>query len=183
MSKDKTRAVARMAAGETPSDPTDIFRALNMARVQYMVVGGIAAIGYGVPRHTFDVDVAVRLETSNLQRFKRVMATSGFVTRVPADIVGLAEPRQRRTWTQQKGMQVFSYIEHRPPFRVVDVMVKPFRDFARLHRRRVTVPYGGVRIPLVPVATLIRMKTGTGRLQDQEDVAYLRAAQHRPRGR
>lgn len=182
MIRDNTRAVTRVAAGEVPGDPTDIFQALNAARVQYMVVGGVAAIGYGTPRHTFDVDVAVRLEVANLQRFKRAMTRLGFVTRVPADVMALAEPRQRRVWTQCKGMKVFSYLERRPPFRVVDVMVKPFRDFTRLYRRRVTVRYGGARIPLVPITTLIRMKTGTGRLQDQEDVAYLRGAQRRVRG-
>ena len=157
-------------------DPADIFRALNRAKVQYLVVGGIAAIYHGVPRTTLDVDIAVRLEVRNLKRFAGTMKRLGFEPRVPADVTRLANPSTRREWTRRKAMKVFSFIERRPPFRVVDVMVKPLERFAQLYRRRVEVIHRGVRLPLIPLDRLIKMKTGTGRLRDQEDVEYLRFA-------
>lgn len=73
-------------------------------------------------------------------------------------------------------MKVFSFIERQPPFRVVDVMVKPLRRFMQLYRRRAEVVHRGVKLPLIPVDQLIKMKTGTGRLRDREDVEYLRFA-------
>ena len=157
-------------------DPANIFQALNRAKVQYLVVGGIAAISHGVPRTTLDVDLAVRLEVGNLRRFARVMKRLGFEPRVPADVTQLADPRTRRKWTQQKAMKVFSFIERQPPFRVVDVMVKPLRNFTQLYRERAEVMYRGVRLPLIPIRGLIKMKTGTGRPRDQEDIEYLRFA-------
>ncbi len=73
-------------------------------------------------------------------------------------------------------MNVFSFIERQPPFRVVDVMVNPLKNFAQLYRERAEVTHRGVKLPLVPMRELIRMKTGTGRLRDQEDIDYLRFA-------
>jgi hypothetical protein len=36
---------------------------LNAARMDYMVTGGLAAVVYGHPRLTLDVDLVIRLET------------------------------------------------------------------------------------------------------------------------
>jgi len=164
-----------------PYDPVDVFQALNRARVRYLVVGGVAAIFHGVPRTTFDADLAVELEVENLRAFERVMTRLGFTSRVPASVTGLADPQIRRRWTVRKSMKVFSFIEHQKPFRTVDVMVRPLRDFGRLYRQRVTVRHHGVAVPVIPLGALIKMKQGAGRVQDFEDVAYLRIVQARAR--
>ncbi len=165
----------RKAKRPEPSDPSDIFVALNRGGVQYLAIGGIAAIAHGVPRTTFDVDLAVRLETANLERLAAVMRRLEFEPRVPANVVRLADPKTRQMWTRQKMMKVFSFIERQAPFRVVDVMVRPLPRFEQLYSRRLQVRYGRVNVPVVPVEELIRMKSGTGRLRDQEDVEFLRA--------
>jgi len=41
---------------------TPIQRALNEAKVQYVVVGGLATILHGYPRCTSDVDLVINLE-------------------------------------------------------------------------------------------------------------------------
>ena len=156
-----------------PNDPKDIFAALNQGRVRYLVVGGIAAVFYGVPRTTFDADIAVELEVKNLGRLDRVMKSLGFLPRVPAQVTGLADPATRSLWTRQKAMKVFSYMENRKPFRVLDVMVRPLTGFDRLYRGRTTVKYAGVAVPLIPVASLIKMKRKAGRVEDLRDVAFL----------
>ena len=160
-------------AGALPTEPTDIFAALNRARVRYLVVGGIAAIAHGVPRATFDVDVAVELETANLRRLAEAMRCLGFDPRVPADVAQLADPRIRRAWTRDKAMKVFSFIERTPPFRVVDVMVRPLAHFDELHRRRFKVVYRGIPMPILPLPALIRMKRAAGRPEDRQDVQWL----------
>ena len=37
----------------------DVFRCLEENEVKYLVIGGIAAILYGVPRATFDLDILI----------------------------------------------------------------------------------------------------------------------------
>jgi hypothetical protein len=48
-----------MAAPSQPADPRAIVRALEGHRVAYVVIGGWAAVTYGVDRATFDLDVIV----------------------------------------------------------------------------------------------------------------------------
>ena len=166
-----------------PNDPKDIFAGLNRARVRYLVVGGIAAIFYGVPRTTFDADIAVELEVDNLERLDRVMKGLGFSPRVPTPVTGLADPATRSLWTRRKAMKVFSYIENRKPFRVLDIMVRPLTGFDRLYRARSTVRYEGVAVPLLPLAALIRMKRQAGRVEDLRDVEFLEFIRQQAKGR
>ena len=155
-------------------NPLDILRALNRARVKYLVIGGVAAIYHGVPRATFDLDLSVWLAPDNLKRLAAVMEALGFVPKAPVAVTGLADPRIRREWTQHKHMKVFAFEELKPPYRLVDVMVKPLRNFQLVYQRRVEVHDQRVTIPLMPIPQLIQTKTGTGRAKDKEDIAYLR---------
>ena len=155
-------------------DPTDIFAALNRARVRYLVVGGVAAVLYGVHRTTWDVDVSVQLTVANLKRLEHAFRRLGFERRVPAPITGLADPQTRRHWIVHKGMRVYSYIERAMPQRTVDVMVEPLSNFDELYRRRTIKRSGHVVIPLVPVETLLAMKRRAARPQDMLDVQDLR---------
>jgi hypothetical protein len=45
-----------------------IVRALNEARVRYLIVGGLAVVAYGYVRFTADLDLFVDLEEENLRR-------------------------------------------------------------------------------------------------------------------
>ncbi len=155
-------------------DPIDIFRALNAAGVKYMVVGGIAAILHGVNRFTWDVDLAVELTTPNLSRLARALEQLGFVRRVPVPIQGLASMKKRRAWLEGKGMKVYSFIERKPPQRVVDVMVNPPEPFGQVYRRRMVRDAGGVAVPVVPVDVLVSMKRAAGRPEDVVDIQMLK---------
>lgn len=164
-----------------PNDPADILKALNQAHVKYLVVGGVAVIFHGVPRTTFDTDLAVELDPGNLKRFEHVMTQLGFSSKVPVSVTGLADPRLRKEWTQQKNMKVFSFVENRKPFRMVDVMVQPLKGFERLYQEKKVVHHQGVRVPLMPLTALMIMKRAAGRIQDIQDVEYLEVVQEKTR--
>jgi len=156
-------------------DPSDIFATLNSAQVKYLVIGGIAVVLYGISRTTSDVDLCVHLTTDNLERLAKALKRIGFVPRVPAPIMGLADAKTRRLWTTQKKMKVYSFIEpYGIPPRNVDIMVNPAKNFTALYRRRKTVILRGVSVPLIPVNELARMKRRAGRPQDLQDVQDLR---------
>jgi len=159
------------------SGPLDILQKLNRRGVKYLVIGGVAAIYHGVPRATFDLDLSVWLASDNLKRLNAAMEAMGFAPKAPVAVMGLASPRTRREWTQRKGLKVFAFEELKPPFRLVDVMVKPLHNFHQVYRRRVEVRDQGVTIPLMPIPQLIQTKMGTGRAKDREDIEYLRFIQ------
>ena len=135
-----------------------IFVALNEGKVRYLVVGGIASILYGVPRMTFDVDLIVDFKVPNLKRLTAALGRIGFYPRVPAAPEMLADARQRRAWIKQKGMQVFAFIEEKPPFRIVDIMIQHTGSFGQLRRHQTIKRVHGVRIPLAPRTHLFPIK-------------------------
>jgi hypothetical protein len=54
-----------MTAPSKPADPKAIVGALERHRVEYVVVGGWAAVTYGVDRATFDLDLVVEASDEN----------------------------------------------------------------------------------------------------------------------
>ena len=43
----------------------DVFKSFQQHEVRYVVIGGIAAVLYGVPRATFDLDILVEATPEN----------------------------------------------------------------------------------------------------------------------
>jgi hypothetical protein len=68
-------------APEDPSAPElDVVRivtALDRHGVEYVIVGGLAAVGYGAARLTNDADCVVRHDPANLDRLARAMQELG----------------------------------------------------------------------------------------------------------
>jgi len=54
-----------MPGPSKPADPKAILVTLALSRVEYVVVGGWAAVTYGVDRATFDLDVVVEASEEN----------------------------------------------------------------------------------------------------------------------
>ena len=154
-------------------DPTPVFVALNRARVRYMVVGGWAVGAYGVVRATKDLDLIVDFDRANLRRLTQALSDIGYAPKVPENPEQLADIEVRNRWMRKKGMKVFSFVEQRPPFYLVDIMVKHRGQFDTLYRRRTYARVGVVRIPVVPVGHLLRMKRIAKRPKDIEDARRL----------
>ena len=46
----------------------DVFRSFQKHDVKYVVIGGIAAVLYGVPRATFELDILIQPDPDNARR-------------------------------------------------------------------------------------------------------------------
>jgi len=64
------------------NEPTAILSALTQAGVQFIVVGGIAAVLGGVPINTFDLDVVHSRDENNLTRLLPVLESLDAVFRI-----------------------------------------------------------------------------------------------------
>src|SRR5438094_2100646 len=58
---------------ESPPKFLDLLRALSDAGVDYIVVGGVAAVLLGAPISTFDLDIVHRRDPENLQRLLEML--------------------------------------------------------------------------------------------------------------
>ena len=57
-----------------------VFASLQQHNVKYVVIGGIAAVLYGVPRATFDLDILIEATPENAQQLLNALETARFGT-------------------------------------------------------------------------------------------------------
>ena len=152
-----------------------IIAALHSAKVEYLIVGGLAVNAHGYERLTRDVDLVIGLQPENIIRGLRALLGIGYEMSVPVTPEDFADPRQREAWRKEKNMivlKLWSDTHRRTP---IDVFVyEPF-DFTREFAAAKWVKIGGdLEAPIVGYEGLVAMKTVAGRDKDLLDVKALR---------
>ena len=154
-----------------------IIKALNDAKVQYLIVGGLAVNAHGFVRFTRDVDLVLGLEPANAERGLNALLQAGWQLAIPEKPAAFADAATRERWRAEKNMIVLKLWSDRHQRTPVDVFVyEPFdfaAEWARAERLEISP---GVLAPVVTLATLLAMKRTTGRHQDREDIKELNRA-------
>ena len=136
----------------------DVFAYLQKHEVRYLIIGGIAAILYGVPRATFDLDILVEATRENVQKLLDAFLDAGLGTAA----LTTAEDVLAHEITIFK-----DYVR-------IDVQTStPGLVFAGAWRNRQAMSYAGQEFYLVSRDDLIAAKRAAGRDRDLEDVRLL----------
>lgn len=153
----------------------NVFRSLQTNNIRYAVAGGVALVLHGVVRFTADLDLIVDLERGNLRRFLRVIDELGYQPRNPVKADGLLNPATRAEWKQEKGMEVFSFVDPAQPMTLIDVFIEEKIPFREVMEGIVPVIAKGITIPVVSLTHLKRLKKAAGRPQDLADIEAIEA--------
>ena len=152
-----------------------LFRALEAGHVSYAVAGGFAVVLHGVPRMTFDLDIVVDDDASNMARLVDVVEREGFRPRLPVALAELADAHIRRSWIEERNLIAFTLLHPIRPMEELDiVLVQPF-PWAEIAASCVVREIEGVRVPVIGRELLRRMKLQTGREKDRVDAELLGA--------
>jgi len=137
-----------------------VFASFQRNDVKYLVIGGIAAVLYGVPRATFDLDILIEPTKANAQRLLDALSEAGFGT---AEMTNAEEiiATEITIFTDRVRLDVQTFT--------------PGIEFEKAWPRRVTMSYEGQDLEVVSRADLISSKTASGREVDLEDVRILTA--------
>ena len=81
-----------------------IVAALSSAKVEYLIVGGLAVNAYGYERLTRDVDLVIGLQPDNIIRGLRALMGIGYEMSVPVTPEDFADPRQREAKEKSHGL-------------------------------------------------------------------------------
>lgn len=157
----------------------EVFEAFERHKIRYLVVGGIATNLHGYARLTVDLDIMVDLADENLEKLVQVLDTLGFAPRVPVATRELISRDKREEWIREKGAIVFTFVDRRRPFRVIDMFLKNPIDFERAYEQKMVVEAGGVNMDVISIDDLVEMKKSTGRKRDEEDVDHLERVRSR----
>ena len=150
-----------------------VFEALNESGTRYVTVGGFAVVMHGHVRLTADIDLVVDLEPDKLKGAVRTLTELGFRPRIPVDAENFADPDIRRSWIEEKGMQVFSLFDPDNPLLGIDLFVSYPLPFEDLYSRSEVMPVRGVDVRVASLSDLIDIKRAAGRATDLQDIEAL----------
>lgn len=156
-----------MKAPEPKTDFAAILRRLNDFSVEYVLIGGVAAIIHGTARATYDVDVVYNRSRDNIARL--AAALSGLNPYLRGAPPGL--PFQFDSETVQRGLNftlttalgnldVLGYVVGGGEYR--DIL--PHAEIAE---------FAGIKCQCLGLRKLIEVKRAAGRPKDFEPIAEL----------
>lgn len=139
----------------------ELFAALERQQAHYLVMGGFAAVMYGVPRFTVDVNLFVDDSHENIHRIMAALIELGSA--------------QAETFVQLKSTLV-TFIEIDDLPLKTDLMVQtPGLTWEKTWANRQRQTYQEQPFYVISRADLITAKRAVGRWQDLEDVKALEA--------
>jgi hypothetical protein len=155
----------------TPPGPQTILTTLSAHGVDFVVIGGLAAVAHGSRRMTRDIDIVVRPESENLARLEGALAELGTVQLLAAGTEGPIEPADLAT------IALGTTLHTRSPAGRLDVVGAPAgaATYAELRARAVVSHVGGVEVRISGLDDLIAMKRAAGRPLDLQDIADITA--------
>ena len=126
--------------------------------VKYLVIGGIAAVLYGVPRATFDLDILIEATRENTRHLLDALLDAGLGTASLTDEEEILSNE----------ITIFKDLVR------IDVQIKtPGIDFKDAWARKKIMHYQDQQFYIVCLEDLIASKKAAGRTVDLEDVRLL----------
>jgi hypothetical protein len=146
-----------------------ILRKLDAAGVEFVVIGGIAAIAHGSPQITRDLDIVFATNQANLERLGGALQDMKATLRgVTDDVPFVPDPRSLRH------VRVLTLDTEDGP---LEVMVQPdgSKGYDQLLAGSIEAVVGGTAVRIAGLDDLIAMKKAAGRPKDRIYVEELEA--------
>ncbi len=147
-----------------------ILHALQEHRVEYVLIGALAATVHGSPIRTGDVDVCPRGSAANLRRLAAALRALEAKEYDPrrGEVVD-------REWDEEMLAGDTTWILETAPGRL-DLVFEPSgtRGYEDLARRAGDYDIGGVRVRVASLEDVIRSKEAANRPRDREQLPTLR---------
>lgn len=156
-------------ADSPPLDSTELLRRLTTRGVDFVVIGGIAAVLHGSARITQDLDVCFATDDGNLHALGGVLTDLGARLRgVGEDVPFVADARTLRH------VAVLTLVTE---LGALDVLTRPSGapTYQRLRQRADRVDLGNFTVLVTAIDDLLAMKRAAGRPKDLADIAELEA--------
>ncbi|OIP89771.1 MAG: hypothetical protein AUK24_05780 [Syntrophaceae bacterium CG2_30_49_12] len=135
-----------------------VFESFQKHEVKYIVIGGIAAVLYGVPRATFDLDILIEATPENACRLLDALLEAGMGT---ATLTNANEILSNEITIFKDRVRI-------------DVQTStPGLSFQEAWKHRKSMEYQGQAFYVVSSEDLITSKRAAGREVDLEDVRLL----------
>ena len=145
-------------------------------RIEFVVVGGFAAVAHGVTQLTQDIDICCRMTPDNLMRLQDALSDLHPVHRMPPE-----RPSLRLTHeTAAEFRNLYLETDWGQLYCLGEILGVGGYDAVLAQSVEIELPGGPCRI--LAIDALVRAKQAMGRDKDCETILQLRAIQERKRG-
>lgn len=136
----------------------DVFASFQKHDVHYLVIGGIAAILYGVPQATFDLEILIENTSENADKLLTAMIDAGLGT---ASLIDKEELLSHEITIFKDRVRI-------------DVQTStPGIEFNKAWQMREEMEYKGQNFFVISKKDLVASKKASGRSIDLEDIKLL----------
>ncbi|MCF7844634.1 MAG: nucleotidyl transferase AbiEii/AbiGii toxin family protein [Kiritimatiellales bacterium] len=150
-----------------------VFQALDKAKIDYIIVGGVAMNLLGCPRFTNDIDILLALDKKNMQAMKDAMQELGYEQRIPLAIEELGDEQKAKKFVEEKNLLAYTFYHPKEPLYSLDIIVDASLHFSHYKKNIVHKDVWGLSLPVVSIDDLIGLKQETNREKDSLDIAML----------
>lgn len=156
-------------------DPKEMLRALAKHRVDFIVIGGIAATLHASPFTTYDLDICPADDDENLERLKAALEE------LDARIRVTDEPEPIRINFSPRVIRAAPFLNLMTKYGPLDIVHRPggtdgYKDLARDAER---IELAGVTIVVASRADVLRSKEAIYRDKDVPTIRVLRELEER----
>ena len=157
--------------------PAEILGVLERHGVEYVLIGGLAAIFHGAPHLTTDADIVPAEGRSNLERLSAALKELGAKIRVVGEPEGIPFGHDGESLGRVRIWNLVTDLGH------LDITFTPTgtRGYDDLRRDVRWMKLRDVRIPVASLADVIRSKEAADRERDRASLPILREMLERER--
>jgi predicted nucleotidyltransferase len=150
-------------------DPEEILRRLTERGVDFVVIGGIAAVLWGSARMTYDLDICFATDEANLKALGQVLVD------LEAPLKGVAE--ELPFVPDATTLRRLEVLTLKTSAGELDLLARPAGapGYDALRKRATRVDLGDFNVLISSLDDLIAMKRAAGRTKDLADVEELEA--------
>jgi hypothetical protein len=154
-----------------PLDPETLFQVLDRHRVEYVLIGGLAANLHGSPLVTNDADITPRRTPDNLRRLAAALHDLDARIRTSADPAGLEFACDGEFLERMKMVILQTRAGE------FDISFEPaaFGGYEDLLQHAVDFDVYGVRVRVAALSDIIKSKQTANQLKDQAALPHLYA--------
>ena len=151
----------------------DLFSALALHKVDYLLIGGLAVSLHGVERATMDVDITVAMNPDNLSALIEAAKELRLSPVLPVPLESLRDPELMRQWHTERHLEAFALRTPDLAGVTVDVLLFPPVEFDGMASRADVFKVANTPIQVVCIDDLIALKQAVGRPIDLADIEHL----------
>ncbi len=152
---------------DTNKNLFDLLKELSAADVKYVICGGVACVLHGVERATFDIDLSVSFEKSNLEKILLVARKFGLKPRIPEPVENLLDEIKRKEWYEKKNALVYTFVSDNSPLQL-DIFLQYPMSFEELTENSKLIIIDNVSMNVSSPEDLLFVKKLINPLRDKD---------------